>query len=91
MLTQSQRDFFQERREKQNKCNELRRKIRLTLLSSHGLMSVEQITEKLYAEDKAKIQRELHMLSRAPNSDIYHNGLRGKGSRYGVGVSMILK
>jgi hypothetical protein len=87
------REYYQKRqqlmKESQIVHAELRRKIRIALRASGGMMTVAQICDALPEEDQRAIQQELYMLSRHPKSDVFHNGTKGRGSMYSIGLTTV--
>jgi hypothetical protein len=68
---------------------ELRRKVRGALRATGRPMSVGDLCQALPDESQSAIQQELYELSRNPRSDLFHNGLRGRGSLYSIGLVTI--
>ena len=68
---------------------ELWRKVRGAVRALGGQVSMQDVCQALPDIAQPTIQRALCELSRHPGSDIWHNGLRGKGSKYGVGLITI--
>jgi chromosome segregation and condensation protein ScpB len=89
MLSERQVEFFSKRRAMKLAKMELRRQIRVVLLAAGKPLSVEELSQALWETDQVSLQRELWALSRVGGSDIWHNGSRGRGSRYGVGIKLV--
>ena len=87
------KDYYLKRQEllKQSAQNhaEMSRKVRAAIRSMGREVSVDEISQALPNENKTAIQRALHMLSKNPRSDLFYNGLKGRASRYGVGIQLL--
>jgi predicted MarR family transcription regulator len=68
---------------------EMSRKVRTAIRAMGREVSVDEISQALPNEDKGAIQKALYSLSRNPKSDLFYNGVKGRGSKYGVGIKLI--
>jgi hypothetical protein len=80
------RAWLSQRRDQLSDRVVVRRSIREVLRSTGKPMSPLQVTQTLCAMDTKLVESELRGLAHNPHSDICHNGMRGRGSQYFVGV-----